>query len=64
MFHIELLERHTFSHCGETTVKTYELAKTCVLKTSSVKVIDVQFCLFIDNIHEIQAHLRTVANFI
>lgn len=64
MFHIELMEMHTFSHCGETTVEAYELAKTCVLKTSSVKVTDVQFCLFIHNIHEIQAHLRTVTNFI
>lgn len=64
MFHIELMEMHTFSHCGETTVEAYKLAKTCVLKTSSVKVTDVQFCLFIHNIHEIQAHLRTVTNFI
>lgn len=64
LFHIELMEMYTFSHCRETTVEAYKPAKTCVLKTCSVKVIDVQFCLFIDNIHEIQAHLRTVANFI
>lgn len=52
-----------FSCCGDTTVDAHKFAKKQFVITYSVKAIDIQFCLFGDSIHKIQACWRTVANF-
>lgn len=42
------------SCCGDTTVDSHKFAKKQFVITCSVKAIDAQFCLFGDNVHEIQ----------